>query len=160
MKYSSLGPKLCLGMQRPKLRFGRPSAVKHGYNAQQVLHAVHGPLLISPSLPGPCGAELRGRHSQAELGNELIPAVRYLASILILSLPQVAMACATCSGPADAPQSQGMNAAILTLFCVLGAVGLTLFAFVGAVAWRVARHPAGELAPTVLRPQSPAGAIP
>lgn len=86
--------------------------------------------------------------------------MRYLVLFSLLAASRTAMACATCSGPADAPQSQGMNAAILTLFCVLGAVGLTLFAFVGAVAWRVARHPAGEPAPTVLRPQSPAGAIP
>ena len=86
--------------------------------------------------------------------------MRYLVVFFLLAAPRAAMACATCSGPADAPQSQGMNAAILTLFCVLGAVGLTLFAFVGAVAWRVARYPAGELAPTALRPQCPADVKP
>ena len=86
--------------------------------------------------------------------------MRYLVVFFLLAAPRAAMACATCSGPADAPQSQGMNAAILTLFCVLGAVGLTLFAFVGVVAWRVARHPAGELAPTALHPQGLAGAKP
>jgi hypothetical protein len=89
--------------------------------------------------------------------SSLVPAVKYLASFLILSLPQVALACATCSGPADAPQSQGMNAAILTLFCVLGAVAHIFFGFAGAIALRVARHHANEIAQDSHAPQPLAG---
>jgi hypothetical protein len=39
-----------------------------------------------------------------------------------LLLPQAAAACATCYGAADSPMTQGMNNAILTLFCVVAVV--------------------------------------
>lgn len=83
--------------------------------------------------------------------------MKHLVLFFMLAASQAALACATCSGPADAPQSQGMNAAILTLFCVLGAVGLTVLGFVGAVAWRVAQHHASELAEAALPTQPLAG---
>lgn len=72
--------------------------------------------------------------------------MRYVLLSATMLASQAAMACATCSGPADAPQSQGMNAAILTLFCVLGVVALVFFGFAGAIALRVARHHANEVA--------------
>ncbi len=60
--------------------------------------------------------------------------MRYFALICTVLASPLAMACATCSGPADAAQSQGMNAAILTLFCIMGIVALTVIAFVTAIA--------------------------
>jgi heme/copper-type cytochrome/quinol oxidase subunit 2 len=39
-----------------------------------------------------------------------------------LALPQAALACATCYGAVDAPQTKGMNNAILTLIAVVGVV--------------------------------------
>lgn len=83
--------------------------------------------------------------------------MKYLALLPLFAFSQAALACATCSGPADAPQSHGMNAAILTLFCVLGIVGFTFLAFAGAVAWRIAKHQAGELVHTALPSQPFAG---
>ena len=50
---------------------------------------------------------------------------------LILSLPQIASACATCFGAADAPMTKGMNNAILML---IGVVGL-VYVGIGKVAW-------------------------
>ena len=41
---------------------------------------------------------------------------------LTLSLPQIAYACATCFGAADAPMTKGMNNAILMLMAVVGVV--------------------------------------
>lgn len=78
--------------------------------------------------------------------------MRCILLFTMLLTSQVALACATCSGPADAPQSQGMNAAILTLFCVLGGVAVVFLGFAGAIALRIARHNAnqteqGNLAP-------------
>ena len=70
--------------------------------------------------------------------------MKYFLLSTILLASEAALACATCSGPADAPQSQGMNAAILTLFCVLGVVAIVFFSFAGAIALRVARHHANE----------------
>ena len=84
--------------------------------------------------------------------------MRYFLIFQILLLAQVASACATCSGPADAPQSQGMNAAILTLFCVLAAVALVFFGFAGAIALRVSRHHASEFEKNDLGTQPLAGA--
>lgn len=63
-------------------------------------------------------------------------ALKYLTFILFLAFARTTMACATCSGPADAPQSQGMNAAILTLVAMLAAVGLVFLGF----GWAVMRH--------------------
>jgi hypothetical protein len=39
-----------------------------------------------------------------------------------LALPEAALACATCYGAADAPMTQGMNNAILTLIGIVGLV--------------------------------------
>jgi hypothetical protein len=83
--------------------------------------------------------------------------VKYAVFSVTLMTTQGALACATCSGPADAPQSQGMNAAILTLFCVLGMVAIVFFSFVGAIALRIARHHAHELAQGDHVPQPFAG---
>lgn len=83
--------------------------------------------------------------------------MKHLVLFFMLAASQAALACATCSGPADAPQSQGMNAAILTLFCVLGVVGLTVLGFAGAVAWRVAQHHAREITQSSLPTQPLAG---
>jgi hypothetical protein len=41
---------------------------------------------------------------------------------LILCLPQVASACATCFGAADSPMTKGMNNAILMLIGIVGLV--------------------------------------
>ena len=41
---------------------------------------------------------------------------------LDLLLPQIASACATCFGAADAPMTKGMNNAILMLMAVVGVV--------------------------------------
>lgn len=45
-----------------------------------------------------------------------------LALGLDLILPQIASACATCFGAADAPMTKGMNNAILTLIGIVGLV--------------------------------------
>lgn len=45
-----------------------------------------------------------------------------LMAVLGLALPQVASACATCFGAADAPMTKGMNNAILLLLAVVGVV--------------------------------------
>ncbi len=83
--------------------------------------------------------------------------MKYFALICTVLASPLAMACATCSGPADAPQSQGMNAAILTLFCIMGIVALTVIAFVTAIALRVARHRPDEDSGAPLQPQTLAG---
>lgn len=57
-------------------------------------------------------------------------AIAGLAAGLALALPQVASACATCFGAADAPMTRGMNNAILML---LGIVGL-VYVGIGKVA--------------------------
>jgi hypothetical protein len=44
------------------------------------------------------------------------------AVVLALVLPQIASACATCFGAADAPMTKGMNNAILMLVGVVGMV--------------------------------------
>lgn len=44
------------------------------------------------------------------------------AVVLALVLPQIASACATCFGAADAPMTKGMNNAILMLIGVVGMV--------------------------------------
>ena len=67
-------------------------------------------------------------------------ALKYLPVIGFTVLAEGALACATCSGPADAPQTLGMNAAILTLFGVMCVVGLTIATFIGLIALRVARQ--------------------
>jgi uncharacterized membrane protein YccC len=54
-----------------------------------------------------------------------------LALGLDLILPQIASACATCFGAADAPMTKGMNNAILML---IGVVGL-VYVGIGKVAW-------------------------
>ena len=65
---------------------------------------------------------------------------RWLAAFSSLVVSGSALACATCSGPADAAQTQGMNAAILTLFGVLCFVGLLAAGFIGVIAHRIAQH--------------------
>ncbi len=61
-----------------------------------------------------------------------------LAAALFLSLPSAA--CTTCMGAPDAAQTQGMNAAILTMLgvtvTVLGGVGFAIGGFV----YRVQRY--------------------
>lgn len=85
--------------------------------------------------------------------------MKYLALICIVLASPLAMACATCSGPADAPQSQGMNAAILTLFFVLGVVALTVLSFVIAIALRIARHRPEATTEAPMQPQTLAGSV-
>lgn len=63
-------------------------------------------------------------------------------------------ACATCAGPADAPQSMGMNAAILTLLAVLCTVGMTVAFFVFLVARRMSLHDAIESATEHVAPHA------
>lgn len=46
----------------------------------------------------------------------------FAAGLLALALPQVASACATCFGAADAPMTKGMNNGILMLIGVVGLV--------------------------------------
>ena len=53
------------------------------------------------------------------------------ASAVWLSLPEAALACATCYGAADSPMTKGMNNAILVL---VGFVGL-LWIGVGRMIW-------------------------
>lgn len=67
-------------------------------------------------------------------------ALKHLIVIGLAFFAQGALACATCSGPADAPQTLGMNAAILTLFGVLCVVGLTIAGFISLIALRVMRQ--------------------
>jgi hypothetical protein len=50
---------------------------------------------------------------------------------LDLILPQIASACATCFGAADAPMTKGMNNAILMLMAIVGVV----YVGIGKVAW-------------------------
>lgn len=83
--------------------------------------------------------------------------MKRLLLLSLLAAPQFARACATCSGPADAPQSQGMNAGILTLFFVLAIVGTLFFAFTAAIALRIARYDAGDEAPPRPHPPTLAG---
>lgn len=83
--------------------------------------------------------------------------MKRLLLLSLLAAPQFARACATCSGPADAPQSQGMNAGILTLFFVLAIVGTLFFAFTAAIALRIARYDADENAPARPHPPTLAG---
>lgn len=45
-----------------------------------------------------------------------------MVAVLILSVPQIASACATCFGVADSPMTKGMNNAILMLMAVVGVV--------------------------------------
>lgn len=45
-----------------------------------------------------------------------------VAVVLALALPEIASACATCFGAADAPMTKGMNNAILALIGVVGVV--------------------------------------
>ena len=45
-----------------------------------------------------------------------------LVGVLVLALPQIASACATCFGAPDAPMTRGMNNAILMLIGVVGLV--------------------------------------
>lgn len=52
----------------------------------------------------------------------IVFAAGVLALGLSLILPQVASACATCFGAADAPMTKGMNNAILMLMAVVGVV--------------------------------------
>lgn len=54
-----------------------------------------------------------------------------IALALMLALPQLAAACATCYGAADSPMTKGMNNAILLL---IGVVGL-VYVGVGRVIW-------------------------
>ena len=58
-------------------------------------------------------------------------AVLIVVVALILSLPQIASACATCFGAPDAPMTKGMNNAILMLIGVVGVV----YVGIGKVAW-------------------------
>ena len=67
-------------------------------------------------------------------------ALRFLTLAVFLLSVEGVLACATCSGPADAPQTLGMNAAILTLFGVFCVVGVTMLVFTGLIARRIARH--------------------
>ncbi len=46
----------------------------------------------------------------------------FAAGALAFALPQIASACATCFGAADAPMTKGMNNAILMLIGVVGLV--------------------------------------
>lgn len=45
-----------------------------------------------------------------------------VAVVMALALPEIASACATCFGAADAPMTKGMNNAILALISVVGVV--------------------------------------
>ncbi|GMW00834.1 MAG: hypothetical protein AMXMBFR84_19710 [Candidatus Hydrogenedentota bacterium] len=56
-----------------------------------------------------------------------------------------AMACATCFGEADAPQTKGMSLAILTLLGCTGAVLTGAVGFVGSIAWRIHAMESGNL---------------
>ncbi len=67
-------------------------------------------------------------------------ALKIFTTAVLFLMAEGAFACATCSGTADAPQTHGMNAGILTLFGVLCLVGLVFATFVGSIAWRIARY--------------------
>ena len=54
-----------------------------------------------------------------------------ILTAIVLALPQIASACATCFGAPDAPMTKGMNNAILML---MGVVGL-VYVGIGKVAW-------------------------
>jgi hypothetical protein len=54
-----------------------------------------------------------------------------VSGLLMLAMPQIASACATCFGAPDAPMTKGMNNAILWL---IGCVGL-VYVGIGKVAW-------------------------
>lgn len=45
-----------------------------------------------------------------------------LLAAILLALPEIASACATCFGAPDAPATKGMNNAILALLAVVGVV--------------------------------------
>ena len=57
---------------------------------------------------------------------------RFLLFLLIglVCAPQTALACATCFGAADAPQTKAMNMAILSLLGVIGTVLAMLATFI------------------------------
>ena len=54
-----------------------------------------------------------------------------MVGMLLLALPRIAAACATCYGAPDAPMTRGMNNAILLL---MGVVGL-VYVGIGKVIW-------------------------
>jgi hypothetical protein len=54
-----------------------------------------------------------------------------MVGTLLLALPRIAAACATCYGAPDAPMTKGMNNAILLL---IGVVGL-MYVGIGKVIW-------------------------
>lgn len=47
---------------------------------------------------------------------------KIVLAIVLLALPEIAAACATCFGAPDAPATKGMNNAILALLAVVGVV--------------------------------------
>ena len=53
----------------------------------------------------------------------------WIASIALVAMPHVAHACSVCFGASDAPQTKGMNMAIMTLLIVIGGVLIALAAF-------------------------------
>jgi heme/copper-type cytochrome/quinol oxidase subunit 2 len=61
-----------------------------------------------------------------------------------MSLTMTLLACATCYGAPDAPQTQGMNMAILTMLGVTGVVLGGCAALMIALARRARRHAAFE----------------
>lgn len=54
-----------------------------------------------------------------------------VSGAVVLALPRIAAACATCYGAPDAPMTRGMNNAILLL---IGVVGL-MYVGIGKVIW-------------------------
>jgi heme/copper-type cytochrome/quinol oxidase subunit 2 len=84
-------------------------------------------------------------------------ALKSAVGVVVMLVAQGVYACATCSGPADAPQTQGMNAAILTLFGVLSVVALAVTTLVVAVAWRIRHYHA--TAPVVAESETAAPAV-
>ena len=54
-----------------------------------------------------------------------------MVGMLLLALPRIAAACATCYGAPDAPMTKGMNNAVLLL---MGVVGL-VYVGIGKVIW-------------------------
>ena len=54
-----------------------------------------------------------------------------IVGTLLLALPRIAAACATCYGAPDAPMTRGMNNAILLLISVVGLV----YVGIGKVIW-------------------------
>ncbi|HYN20411.1 MAG TPA: hypothetical protein VE078_05595 [Thermoanaerobaculia bacterium] len=57
--------------------------------------------------------------------------ISWLAGALLALAPQIASACSTCFGAADAPMTKGMNSAILLLMACVGVV----YVGIGKVAW-------------------------